>query len=125
MKSVFFLLILVLLSTESISQKVIYTEPQKKDNASMKFEILGKFSSGLLVYKYSSRQHIIAVYDNDMQLLSEKNLDFIPDKIIDIDFVNYANHLFVIYQYQKNNIVFCAAADVADNGNVISGPFML
>lgn len=111
--------------TESFSQKVIYTEPQKKDNASMKFEILGKFSSGMLVYKNSSRQHIIAVYDNDMQLLSEKNLDFIPDKIIDIDFVNYVNHFFIIYQYQKNNIVFCAAADVADNGNVISGPFML
>jgi hypothetical protein len=125
MKSVFFLLILVFLFTDSFSQKVIYTEPQKKDNASMKFEILGKFSSGVLVYKNSSRQHIIAVYDNDMQLLSENILDFIPDKIIDIDFVNYANHFFVIYQYQKNNIVFCAAADVADNGNVISGPFML
>jgi len=91
----------------------------------MKFEILGKFSSGLLVYKNASRQHSIAVYDKDMQLLSENNLDFIPDKIIDIDFICYPDHFFIIYQYQKNNIVFCAAADVADNGNVISGPFML
>ena len=97
MKSVFILLILVLLFTESFSQKVIYTEPQKKDVASMKFEILGKFSSGLLVYKYTSRQHSIVVYDKDMQLLSEKNLDFIPDKIIDIDFVCYADHFFIIY----------------------------
>lgn len=91
----------------------------------MKFEILGKFSSGLLMYKNASRQHSIAVYDKDMQLLSENNLDFIPDKIIDIDFICYPDHFFIIYQYQKNNIVFCAAADVADNGNVISGPFML
>ena len=116
---------LVLLFTDSFSQKVIYTEPQKKDNANMKFEILGRFSSGMLVYKNSSRQHIIAVYGNDMQLLSENILDFIPDKIIDIDFVCYTDHFFIIYQYQKNNIVFCSAADVADNGNVISGPFML
>ncbi len=125
MKSAFFLLIQVLFFSNSFCQKVIYTEPQKKDNASMKFEILGKFSSGLLVYKNVSRQHSIAVYDKEMQLLSENNLDFIPDKIIDIDFVCYPDHLFIIYQYQKNNIVFCSAVDVADNGNVISGPFML
>jgi len=125
MKSAFFLLIQVLFFSNCFSQKVIYTEPQKIDVASMKFEILGKFSSGLLVYKNASRQHSIAVYDKDMQLLSENNLDFIPDKIIDIDFICYPDHFFIIYQYQKNNIVFCAAADVADNGNVISGPFML
>ena len=125
MKYAFILWIQFLLITKCVSQKVIYTEPQKKDNASMKFEILGKFNSGLLVYKNTSRQHSIAVYDKDMQLLSENELNFIPDKIIDIDFVCYANHFFVIYQYQKNNIVFCAAADIADNGNVISGPFML
>ena len=125
MKSAFFLLIQVLFFSNSFCQKVIYAEPQKKDNASMKFEILGKFSSGLLVYKNASRQHSIAVYDKDMLLLSENNLDFIPDKIIDIDFICYPDHFFIIYQYQKNNIVFCEAADVADNGNVISGPFML
>ena len=125
MKSAFFLLIQVLFFCNCFSQKVIYTEPQKKDVANMKFEILGKFSSGLLVYKNASRQHSIAVYDKDMLLLSENNLDFIPDKIIDIDFICYPDHFFIIYQYQKNNIVFCAAADVADNGNVISGPFML
>jgi hypothetical protein len=77
------------------------------------------------VYKNASRQHSIAVYDKEMQLFSENELNFIPDKIIDIDFVCYADHFFVIYQYQKNNIVFCAAADVADNGYLISGPFML
>lgn len=125
MKSSFFLLMLIFFFSDSFCQKVIYTEPQKKDVANMKFEILGKFSSGLLVYKNASRQHSIAVYDKDMQLFSESKLDFIPDKIIDIDFVCYANHFFVIYQYQKNNIVFCSAVDVADNGNVISGPFML
>lgn len=125
MKAVFIFLIQFLLSLNCISQKVTYTEPQKKDNATMKFEILGKFSSGLLVYKHVSRQHSIATYDNEMQLLSEKNLDFFPDKIIDLDFICYSNHFFIIYQYQKNNTVFCAALDVADNGNVISGPFML
>jgi hypothetical protein len=125
MKSAFFLMIQVLFFSNCFSQKVIYTEPQKKDVASMKFEILGKFSSGLLVHKNASRQHSIAVYDKDMQLLSENNLDFIPDKIIDIDFICYPDHFFIIYQYQKNNIVFCAAADLADNANVISGPFML
>lgn len=119
------LLIVLSFSCNSFAQKIIYSEPDKKDNSGIKFEIIGKIGSHILIYKFISKQHFIAVYNNEMQVVSQNELVSISDKIIDADFISFSDHFFMVYQFQKKKMVYCAYANIGSDGNFISNPVML
>ena len=83
------------------AQKVTYSEPDKKENASTAFEIIGKYGNNCLVYKNASHNHYISVYDKEMKLINNEILDFMPDRIINIDFIS---SLFCL-EYDSVNLV--------------------
>jgi hypothetical protein len=107
------------------SQQIIYSQTLKQDNRNMYFEILGKFGDRYLIYKKLSRSHFITSYSQDMQMQSVVELDFIPEKTFNLDFVTYNNKLLAIYQYQKNNIVYCWGADINPDGKLNTNPRLL
>ncbi|HYC41085.1 MAG TPA: hypothetical protein VEB63_11435 [Chitinophagaceae bacterium] len=101
------------------SQKIVYSEPDKDDTQRMDFEIVGKINGKFLIYKKPrSNKHIISVLDNDMLETGKSELDFLPDndRIINIEFFPYSDFAYMIYQYQKKNVVFCSAVRVDGNG---------
>ena len=107
------------------AQKVTYSEPDKKENASTAFEIIGKYGNNCLVYKNASHNHYISVYDKEMKLINNEILDFMPDRIINIDFISYPGFFLALYQFQKSNIVYCYAVKLGDTGKKISKPVLL
>ncbi len=108
-------------SIESFGQKIVYSEPDRDETRKIDFEVIGKVSGNFLIYKNSRNKNYIAVYDNDMQQLAKEEHDYMPnDRLINVDFFPYSDHAYMIYQYQRKNVVYCNAIKVDGMGKKIS-----
>lgn len=125
MKNVVLFFILSLFFYKANSQQITYSQPETDDVRYMDFNIIGKINGNFLVYKHIRNNYGIGVYDNDMNLNKNVNLDFIPDRTINVDFIAYPDFAYIIYQYQKRNILYCKAAAVDGTGKIIKQPFDL
>ena len=94
----------------SKAQKVTYSD-YEQNNRDIQFEIIGKMKGNLLVYKmYAGGCIQINVFGDDMKIKETVKLDFMPEKTFNVDFVIYPDYFWMIYQYQKKNILHCMAA---------------
>jgi len=109
----------------SFAQKISYSEPERDDSRRTTFEIIGKIGSNYLVFKNNHNDNAISVYDNDMKLLDRVKLDYSNDHWINVDFVPYADHAWMIYQYQRKNIVYCMAVKLDGNAKPLTDPIEL
>ncbi|MEP6712862.1 MAG: hypothetical protein ABJA37_10620 [Ferruginibacter sp.] len=121
MKRIFFLFTILYFAaiTPALCQQITYSEVIKEDSRKINFEILGNFGGNYLIYKNINRKHYITVYDREMQIVDNVKLDFISEKTFNLDFVSYPDYFFIIYQYQKKNIIYCDAAKMSSTGQLI------
>ena len=123
-----FLLILIcllVLSGVSIAQKVTFSPIQREEDVNIKFDILGRVDSNYLVYKNIRWKHILTFYDRNMRVVSSERMKFLPEKTINADFILYPGYFYVIYQYEKNGIVYCCAAKMNNTGERMSESVIL
>jgi len=108
------------------AQRIVYSEPDSDDTRRMNFEIIGKVSGNFLVYKELRGRSYISAYDNDMKQVAKEEHKFMPDdRLINVDFFSYSDHAYMIYQYQKKNVVYCNAAKIDGMGKVIGDVIQL
>ena len=119
------LLAFLLLSQFGQAQKIVYSDIDRNDFRQMNFEIVGKIGGNILVYKNIKSRNDIGVYDNEMKLIENVEMDFIPDKLINVDFVPYGDFFYVVYQYQKRNTIFCEGVKMDGNGKRLGDPVEL
>ncbi len=95
-------------------QRIIYSDPEKEDNSRLSFEIIGRIGGNFLVFKNNRSRSWIAVMDEEMQVTSREELGYLPnpDRTINVDFFPYADFAWMIYQYQRKNVVYCVAAKI-------------
>ena len=87
----------------------------------MNFEIIGKVSGNFLIYKNLRTSNYIAVYNNNMEEVDKVSQDYIPaDRLINVDFFPYTDFSYVVFQYQKKNVVYCEAVKIDGNGKKAS-----
>jgi hypothetical protein len=103
-------------------QKIDYSLVDKDDVRDMSFEILGRISNNILVYKNYRNRHAISVYDNEMQQKNRIELSNLPEKIINVDFISYNDFAYMIYQHQKRNSIFCSMVKINGEGKMMSEP---
>jgi len=118
-----FLLTLVFSALVSycFGQKILYSEPERDDSRRIDFEVVGKVSGNFLVYKRIHSKGYIAVLNNEMEQIGKEEQDYMPeDRLINVDFFPYSDFSYVIYEYQKKNVVYCDAVKVDANGKKIS-----
>lgn len=108
------------------AQRIQISEPDRDDSRRMNFEIIGKMENNYLIYKSVRGDNFICVYDNDMKLIKKVKHEYLPDeRMINVDFFPYQDFVYMIYQYQKRNIVHCVAVKMDGMGNKITDPFEL
>ena len=109
------------LSVSASGQKIVYSEPDRDETRRINFEVIGKVGGNFLIYKNNRSKNYIAVYDNDMVQLAKEQNDFIPaDRLINVDFFAYTDHAYMIYQYQRKNVVYCNAVKIDAMGKKAS-----
>ncbi len=125
MKNCIVILALFLFNQLTYSQKIMYSEPDRNEIRELKYEIIGKINSKVLVYKTSANQHSISVYDAEMKQLDKVNLDYLTDRVFNVDFVIYDEYAYLFYQYQKRNIIYCNAVKIDGNGKKVGEIYQL
>ncbi|MBW8685539.1 hypothetical protein [Chitinophaga rhizophila] len=125
MRILYLYALLVLWSGALMAQKVTYTDLERDDYKSTEFEIIGKVSGNILVYKSDRGDYAISIYDNAMQLKNRVQLDFLPKKLISVDFINYADKVFMIYQFQRKDAVYSFCATMDGTANFTGAPIMV
>jgi len=123
-KYLFFLIFTLFSLINSVhAQKIIFSEPDKEDNRRINFEIIGKMGANFLIYKSVRSENFVCVYDNNMKLIDKVKHEYLPEeRMINVDFFPYQDFVYMIYQYQKRNIVHCASVKLDGMGNKISEP---
>ncbi|MFN8253226.1 MAG: hypothetical protein U0V75_15255 [Ferruginibacter sp.] len=107
---VFCMVLLAAIPVILYSQKVTYSDFEQEDNRDINFEIIGKMKGDILVYKNVRKWiHKINVLGDDMKIKQTVRLDFMPEKTFNVDFVVYPDYFWMIYQFQKKNILHCMA----------------
>lgn len=125
MKNILALLVITFLGQQATAQRITYAEILNDDSRNMSFEILGNFNDNYLIYKNNDRKHRVTVYGNDMTIKDDVRLDFLPEKVFNLDFVSYPSTFIMVYQYQRGGSVFCDAALLDANAKLINTPIHL
>jgi hypothetical protein len=128
MQNVRYLLVLLCLAglpTLSRAQHITYSEADREDMRQLRFDILGKIGSQYMVYKNTRSKHYITVYDQDMKIVKNTDLDALNDRLINVDFVAFSDFAYMIFQYQKKGVVYCMAQKIGSDGSVLGDPRLL
>ena len=107
------------------AQRITYSNPEQEDSRRTNFEILGRINGNILVFKNNHTENAISVYDNNMSLVKRVNLDYLPEKYLNIDFIQYPDFAYMIYEYQRKNIVHCTAVKLDAMGQRLGDPIEL
>ena len=91
------------------AQHISYSEPESDDTRKTDFEIIGRVSGNILVFKNNRSENAISIYGQDMKLVQRVRLPFLPEKFTNIDFVQYPDFFYLICEYQKKTIVHLTA----------------
>lgn len=103
-------------TAQNITYSVFHTG---ENNREVDVEVLGKVGANYVVFKSIGWRSIIQVFDKNMKELSNERLKFVPDNIINVDFITYPDHFWMIYQYQRNAVLYCDAVKMDALGNKI------
>ncbi len=126
MKYIIYLSCLLLFPMLSFAQKITYSEVQKGDSRDMSFDIIGKIKENIFIFKNSRFKYALSVYNaEDMDLKEIVDLDFIPEKSFNVDYVMQAENFYFIYQFQKKGIVYCMGAKMDLEGHLVGQPIEL
>ena len=107
------------------AQRISYSEIDKDDYRQMNFEIVGRVGGNVHVYKNYKSRNEISVFDNSMQLKEKVRLDFLPERVTNVDFIAFPEHYFMVYQFQKRNVVTYAAVKLDGNAKLLTDPVIL
>ena len=120
-KSWFFLFLFFCSGLTLSAQKIVYSEYDREDSRKLEFEIAGKVGGNFLVYKNTRNRVWITVFDNEMQQIAKVEQDYVPnnDRLINTDFFPYSDFCYMVYQYQRKNVVYCMVAKIDGNGKKI------
>src|SRR5690349_2482814 len=108
--------------TNLYAQSIVYSEPDRNDTRGLSFEIIGRMNNHYLVYKNVRTDNHVTIYDNDMKVVANEKLSFLPDRVINSDILAYRNFFYLFYQYQHRNVVYCMAAKMDADAKIIGEP---
>jgi hypothetical protein len=121
-----FVLVSTVVSLSVDAQRILISEPDREDSRRMNFEIIGKMGNNYLIYKNIRSDNFICIYNSEMKMIQKVKHEYMPDeRLINVDFFPYTDFIYMIYQYQKRNIVHVAAVKLDGDGQKISDPVEL
>ena len=107
------------------AQQIIFSEPLREDDRDMNFDIIGRVSKNVVVFKNLRSRYALNIYNDSMELKDKVELDFLPTKTFNVDYVAYSDNFYLIYQHQKRGILYCMAVKMDANGQKIGEPVEL
>ena len=117
--------LLLFLPTIIQAQHISYSEPEQDDTRKTDFEIIGRVSANILVFKNNHSENAISIYNPEMKLIQRVVLPFLPDRYTNMDFIQFPDFFYLICEYQKKNIVHLTAVKMDGQAQKMGEPFDL
>jgi hypothetical protein len=117
--------LLLLLPALLQAQRIQYTEPEQDDSRRTNFDIIGRVSGNILVFKNNRSSNAISIYNDDMKLIRRVPIDFLPDRYSNIEFVQYPDFFYLLYEYERKNIVHFVAVKMDGEAKRLGDPVVL
>ena len=109
-----------------LAQSYTIAPIEKTDKEDMQYEVLGKVANHYWIYKNVDGIATILQYNDQMQIVKQNDLAFVKTTNLNgIEFVTYADKVFVFYQFQNNTTVYAAVAALNSEGNLIGTPTII
>jgi len=117
--------LLILLPVFLQAQQITFSEPFREDSRDMNFDIIGRMKGNIVVFKNMRWKYSLNVYNDSMKLKEKVELDFIPNKTFNVDYIAYPDFFYLIYQHQKKGVLYCMAVKIDANGKKMDEPVIL
>lgn len=120
------ILSLALCFQAAVAQRITYSQPQREDDyRNTEVEIIGKVGDNILVYKNNRDKYTLSIFDDDMKLKKNVPLSFLPDHILNADFITYPDYFQMIFQYQYKAYVYCYGLMITPDGQARGEPVLI
>jgi hypothetical protein len=107
------------------AQSYVMSGIQKTDKDQMQYEVLGKVDGRYWIYKNNEGISTIAQYNEQMQLVQQNDLVFLPKKLNAIEFVTNSNRVYAFYQFQAATTVYAMVAELDEKGQLVGTPVLV
>jgi len=116
-----------IISFSSFSQRVVYPKnPYKLNFRNISYyNIIGKVDNNFLIFINTKFENNLRVYDHSMRLIKRTEMPFLPKRTLSVSFFTYSKFAWAMYSYQKRNIVYCMAAKMNEDGELLNNPIVL
>jgi hypothetical protein len=107
------------------AQSYVMSGIEKTDKDQMQYEVLGKVDGRYWIYKNNEGISTIAQYNEQMQLVQQNDLVFLPKKLNAIEFVTNSNRVYAFYQFQAATTVYAMVAELDEKGQLVGTPVLV
>jgi hypothetical protein len=104
------------------AQSYVLSGIEKTDKDQMQYEVLGKVDGRYWIYKNNEGIATIAQYNDQMQLVQQNDLAFLPKKINAIEFITKSNRVYAFYQFQAATTVYAMMAELDEKAQLVGAP---
>ena len=107
------------------AQSYVMSGIEKTDKDQMQYEVLGKVDGRYWIYKNNDGIATIAQYNDQMQLVQQNDLVFLPKKLNALEFVAKSNRVYAFYQFQEATTVYAMVAELDEKGQLVGTPTII
>jgi hypothetical protein len=107
------------------AQSYVMSGIEKTDKDQMQYEVLGKVDGRYWIYKNNQGISTIAQYNDQMQLVQQNDLVFLPKKLNALEFITKSNRVFAFYQFQAATTVYAMVAELDEKGQLVGTPVLV
>ena len=107
------------------AQSYVMSGIEKTDKDQMQYEVLGKVDGRYWIYKNNDGIATIAQYNDQMQLVQQNDLVFLPKKLNALEFVTKSNRVYAFYQFQAATTVYAMVAELDEKGQLVGTPTII
>ena len=122
LKKIFLIVCITSVSLMAGSQSIYYSETTKDETKTANFDIIGKYGEKLLVFKNLKNASYISVYDQQMKLIENVELPFIPAKVLEYDIIPFNDFSYIFFQFQQRNVASLMAVKIDKDGKPVTTP---
>jgi hypothetical protein len=126
LKSFLSFIAFILVGLQSLTaQSYVMSGIEKTDKDQMQYEVLGKVDGRYWIYKNMEGIATIAQYNDQMQLVQQNDLVFLPKKLNALEFVTKSNRVYAFYQFQEATTVYAMVAELDEKGQLVGTPTII
>jgi hypothetical protein len=126
LKSFLSFIAFILLGLQGVTaQSYVMSGIEKTDKDQIQYEVLGKVDGRYWIYKNNDGISTIAQYNDQMQLVQQNDLVFLPKKLNAIEFITKSNRVFAFYQFQASTTVYAMVAELDEKGQLVGTPVIV